>query len=187
MSTLNLVPWRERQRQAVMGRWQLGVLLSGLATAAAVHLVDQGLADINKAHEERIASLQTQQKALQMQLQEAPLWQERERQAKHIQQAWPRWQQLQWQAWQALMQLLRVPPQGLQLMQAEWHDGQWRLQVRALHAAQVQQWLVALQAQGVPLTLQSSSVSAVLWRCPQGRLWRLHSFELSTPTQRDHP
>ena len=50
MSTLNLVPWRERHRRAVMGRWQWGMLISGLLTACLVQGLDQALVSINQAH-----------------------------------------------------------------------------------------------------------------------------------------
>lgn len=180
MSTLNLVPWRERQRQAVMGRWQWGVLLSGLATAAVVYLVEQGLTAINQAHEERMASWLSQQQALQATLSDAALWQARERQAKHVQLVWPRWRQQQWRAWQALIQVLSVPPNGVQLTLADWHEGQWHLQLRAFHSSQVQRWQSTLQAKGLVLSLKPIDTPAVWWRCPQGRLWRLHSFELHT-------
>jgi len=183
MSTLNLVPWRERHRRAVMGRWQWGMLISGLLTACLVQGLDQALVSINQAHEERMASFQTHQRSLQAQLSDAVLWKGRERQAKQVQLAWPRWQQRQAQAWQAMLQLLNTPPTGLQLTQAEWQDGQWRLQLRALHSAQVQRWQAVLQAQGVALTVQPGGSPAEVWRCPEGRLWRLHSFDLLS-TQR---
>ena len=132
MSTINLVPWRERQRQAVLQRWQIGGLLAAATTIAMVFGIDQWLADANAAHEASMSGLQLDQQALQSKLQDEPLWQHRYRQAQQVQQAWPKWQQQQWQAWRSWMDFLRVPPRGLQLSQVHWREGQWQLQVRGL-------------------------------------------------------
>ena len=181
MSTINLVPWRERQRQAVLQRWQIGGLLAAATTIAMVFGIDQWLADANAAHEASMSGLQLEQQALQSKLQDEPLWQHRYRQAQQVQQAWPQWQQQQWQAWRSWMDFLRVPPRGLQLSQVHWREGQWQLQVRALSAAQVLHWQDQLQAHGISIRMQPTPVSSQLWRCPQGRLWHLHTFELSSP------
>jgi Tfp pilus assembly protein PilN len=178
MSTLNLVPWRERQRLAVFRRWQVGVVLVAIVTTLTLLAIDHALGNINQAHEARLEALHGQQLALQQQLTEAALWQTRERQAKQLQQAWPRWQQLQLQAWQALTHLLSVVPRGVQVIHAEWREGQWRLQVRALHWQYVQRWQTQLQARGVHVRGQPTVLSRMLWRCPQGRLWRLNTYEL---------
>ena len=95
--------------------------------------------------------------------------------------AWPQWQQQQWQAWRSFIDFLSVPPRGLQLSQVEWREGQWRLQVRAFNAAQVLRWQEALQTHGIAVKAQPAPVSSQLWRCPQGRLWHLQTFELSSP------
>ena len=181
MSTLNLVPWRERQRQAVLQRWQTGCLLAAAVTFAMVMAIDHGLADTNAAHEAKMSAWQIQQQALQAKLQDAALWQTRHRQAQQLQQVWPQWQQQQWQAWRSLIDVLSVPPHGLQLSHVEWHEGQWRLQVRAFGAAHVQRWQAALQTHGITLKAQPAPVSTQLWRCPQGRLWHVQTFELSSP------
>ncbi|MEY3503024.1 MAG: hypothetical protein RL763_1092, partial [Pseudomonadota bacterium] len=81
MSTLNLVPWRERQRLAVFRRWQVGVVLGAIATTLKVGVVlgaiattltlmaiEQALGNINQAHEARLEALHAQQQALQQQL-----------------------------------------------------------------------------------------------------------------------
>jgi hypothetical protein len=180
MNTLNLVPWRERQRKAVLQRWQIGSLLAATATFAMVMGIDHWLADANTAHEANMSAWQLQQQALQTTLQDAALWQTRHRQAQRVQQAWPQWQQQQWQAWRSFIDFLSVPPRGLQLSHVEWREGQWRLQVRAFHATQVQGWQEALQTHGIAVKLQPAPVSSQLWRCPQGRLWHLQTFELSS-------
>jgi Tfp pilus assembly protein PilN len=181
MSTLNLVPWRERQRQAVLQRWQIGGLLAAAATFAMVFAIDHWLADANAAHEANISAWQHHQQALQAKLQDAALWQTRYRQAQQVQQAWPQWQQQQWQAWRSFINFLSVPPRGLQLSQVQWRDGQWQLQVRAFNASQVLRWQDQLQAHGIAVRVQPTPVSSQLWRCPRGRLWHLHTFELSSP------
>ncbi len=181
MSTLNLVPWRERQRQAVLQRWQIGGLLAAAATFAMVFAIDLWLADANAAHEANISAWQHHQQALQPKLQDAALWQTRYRQAQQVQQAWPQWQQQQWQAWRSFINFLSVPPRGLQLSQVQWRDGQWQLQVRAFNASQVLRWQDQLQAHGIAVRVQPTPVSSQLWRCPRGRLWHLHTFELSSP------
>ena len=178
MSTLNLVPWRERQRWVALRRWQVGVVCGAIVTTLTLLAIDHALDNINQAHEARLAALHAQQQALQQQLTEAPLWQTRERQAQQVQQAWPRWQQRQLQAWQALTHLLSVSPQGVQVIHAEWREGQWRLQVRALHWHYVQRWQNQLQARGVHVRSQPAVLSRMLWRCPLGRLWRLNTYEL---------
>lgn len=182
MSRLNLVPWRERQRLAVFRRWQIGVVLGAIVTTLTLLAIDQALGNINQAHEARLAALDAQQQALQQQLTQAPLWQTRERQAQRLQQAWPRWQQLQLQAWQALTHLLSVVPHGVQVIHAEWREGQWRLQVRALHWSKVVLWQAQLQARGVQIQGQPTVLASTLWRCPQGRLWRLNTYELISPS-----
>jgi type IV pilus assembly protein PilN len=182
MSSLNLVPWRERQRQAVLHRWKIGSLLAAAATCAMVMAIDHWLANSNAAHEANMSAWQLQQQALQAKLQDAALWQTRYRQAEQVQQAWPQWQQQQWQAWRSFIDFLSVPPRGLQLSQVEWRAGQWRLQVRALNAAQVQRWQDKLLAHGITVKTQPTPLSSQLWRCPKGRLWHLHTFELSSPT-----
>jgi len=182
MSTLNLVPWRERQRLAVFRRWQIGVVLGAIATTLTLMAIEQALGDINQAHEARVEALHAQQQALQQQLTDAPVWQTRERQAQQLQQAWPHWQQLQLQAWQALTHLLSVAPHGVQVIHAEWREGQWRLQVRALHWRHVQHWQTRLQARGVQVRGQPTVLNRILWRCPQGRLWRLNTYELISPS-----
>jgi len=181
MSTLNLVPWRERQRQAVLQRWQIGGLLASAATFAMVFAIDHWLADANAAHEANISAWQHHQQALQPKFQDAALWQTRYRQAQQVQQAWPQWQQQQWQAWRSFINFLSVPPRGLQLSQVQWRDGQWQLQVRAFNASQVLRWQDQLQAHGIAVRVQPTPVSSQLWRCPRGRLWHLHTFELSSP------
>lgn len=178
MSTLNLVPWRERQRLVALRRWQVGVVFGAIVTTLTLLAIDHALAHTNQAHEARLEVLQSQQQALQQQLTEAPLWQTRERQAQQLQQAWPRWQQLQLQAWQALTHLLSVAPHGVQVIHAEWRGGEWRLQVRALHWQYVQRWQNQLQARGVHVSGQPVVLSRMLWRCPQGRLWHLNTYEL---------
>jgi hypothetical protein len=182
MSSLNLVPWRERQRQAVLHRWKIGSLLAAAATCAMVMAIDHWLANTNAAHEANMSAWQLQQQALKAKLQDAALWQTRLRQAQQVQQAWPQWQQQQWQAWRSFIDFLSVPPRGLQLSQVEWREGQWRLQVRAFHAAQVQRWQEALLTHGIAVKAQPAPVSTQLWRCPQGRLWHLQTFELSSPS-----
>jgi Tfp pilus assembly protein PilP len=112
MSRLNLVPWRERQRQTVMRRWQIGGLLAAATTVTVVSAIDHGVAHANKSHEAMMAALQQQQQTLQQQLQEAPLWQARYRQAQQVQQLWPHWQQQQWQALRAYTQLSSVAVRG---------------------------------------------------------------------------
>jgi len=181
MRALNLVPWRERQQQTVLQRWQIGGLLAAAVTFAMVFAIDHWLANANAAHEANMSAWQLQQQALQPKLQDAALWQTRHRQAQQVQQAWPQWQQQRWQAWRSFIDFLSVPPRGLQLSQVEWRDGQWRLQVRAFNAAQVQHWQDQLQAHGIAVKAQPTPVSSQLWRCPQGRLWDLHTFELSSP------
>jgi len=178
MSTLNLVPWRERQRLVALRRWQLGVVLCAIVTTLTLLAIDHVLAHTNQVHEARLEALHTQKQALQQQLNEAPVWQNRERQALQLQQAWPRWQQLQLQAWQALTHLLSVAPHGVQVMHAEWREGQWRLQVRALHWRKVVLWQAQLKAHGVQIQGQPTVLARTLWRCPQGRLWRLNTYEL---------
>ena len=185
MSTLNLVPWRERERRVVLRRWHLGVLLGALVTTFALLVIDQALGHINQAHEARLSALHSQQLALQQQLREAPVWQTRERQARQLQLAWPRWQQLQWQSWQALMDLLSVAPHGLQITHAEWRDGQWRLQVRALHWRKVALWQAQLQSRGVQVLGSPTVLASTLWRCPQGRLWRLNTYELHSVASKE--
>ena len=178
MSALNLVPWRERQRLVALRRWQVGVGLVAIITTLTLLAIDHALGFINQAHEARLEALHAQQQALQQQLTQAPVWQTRERQAQQLQKAWPRWQQLQLQAWQALTHLLSVAPHGVQLIHVEWREGQWRLQVRALHWQYVQHWQTQLQARGVHVRGQPTVLSRMLWRCPQGRLWRLNTYEL---------
>jgi hypothetical protein len=178
MSTLNLVPWRERQRLLALRRWQVGVVLVAIATTLTLLAIDHALGFINQEHEARLEALHVQRQTLQQQLNEAPVWQTRERQAQQLQQAWPRWQQLQLQAWQALAHLLSVAPHGVQVIHAEWREGQWRLQVRALHWQYVQRWQTQLQARGVHVRGQPTVLNSMLWRCPQGRLWRLNTYEL---------
>jgi hypothetical protein len=178
MSALNLVPWRERQRLVALRRWQVGVGLVAIITTLTLLAIDHALGFINQAHEARLEALHAQQQALQQQLTQAPVWQTRERQAQQLQKAWPRWQQLQLQAWQALTHLLSVAPHGVQVIHAEWREGQWRLQVRALHWRHVQQWQTQLQARGVHVRGQPTVLTSHLWRCPQGRLWRLNTYEL---------
>lgn len=182
MSALNLVPWRERQRLAVFRRWQIGVVLGAVVTTLILLAIDQALGNINQAHEARLEALDAQQQALQQQLTQAPLWQTRERQAQQLQQAWPRWQQLQLQAWQALTHLLSVIPHGVQVIHAEWREGQWRLQVRALNWNKVELWQAQLQARGVHVHGQPTVLTSHLWRCPLGRLWRLNTYELISPS-----
>ena len=181
MSTLNLVPWRERQRTVVLRRWQGGVVLGALVTTLILLAIDSNLNHINLAHEARMAAVHNQQQALELQLSEAPLWQTRERQAQQLQRAWPGWQQLQWQAWQALIDLLSVAPRGLQVTQAEWREGQWRLQVRALHWSHVLHLQAQLKTRGVQLQGAPTVLASTLWRCPQGRLWQLNTYELHSP------
>ena len=181
MRGLNLVPWRERQRQAVLQRWQIGGLLAAALTLAMVFAIDQWLAQANAAHEAVMSAWQLEEQALQRQMQDAALWQTRYRQAQQLRQVWPQWQQQQLQAWRSLIDFLSVPPRGLQLSQVEWREGQWHLQVRAFHAAQVQRWQGQLQAHGIHVKAQPTPVSTQLWRCPQGRLWHLHTYELSSP------
>jgi type IV pilus assembly protein PilN len=181
MRALNLVPWRERQRQAVLQRWQIGGLLAATATFAMVFAIEHWLAEANHGHELNMSAWQAQQQALQHKLQEAALWQTRYRQAQQVQQAWPQWQQQQWQAWRSLIDFFSVPPRGLQLSQVQWRDGQWQLQVRALSAAHVLHWQDQLQAHGIAVRAQPTPIASHLWRCPQGRLWHLHTFELSSP------
>ena len=181
MSTLNLVPWRERQRQAVLQRWQIGGLLAAAATFAMVFAIDHWLADANAAHEANISAWQHHQQALQPKLQDAALWQTRYRQAQQVQQAWPQWHQQQWQAWRSFLDFLSVPPRGLQLSQVQWRDGQWQLQVRAFNASQVLRWQDQLKAHGIAVRVQPTPVSSQLWRCPRGRLWHLHTIEHSSP------
>jgi len=184
MSTLNLVPWRERQRLVALRRWQVGVVLVAIVTTLTLLAIDHALVHTNQVHEARLEALHVQQQTLQEQLTEAPVWQTRERQAQQLQQAWPRWQQLQLQAWQALTHLLSVAPHGVQVIHAEWREGQWRLQVRALHWQYVQHWQTQLQALGVHVRGQPAVLSSHLWRCPQGRLWRLNTYELvSSPLE----
>jgi hypothetical protein len=156
----------------------VGVVWGAIVTTLTLQAIDHALGNVNQVHEARLEALHAQQQALQQQLTEAPVWQTRERQAQQLQQAWPRWQQLQMQAWQALTQLLRVSPHGVQVMHAEWREGQWRLQVRALHWQYVQRWQTQLQARGVYVRGQPTVLSSHLWRCPQGRLWRLNTYEL---------
>lgn len=178
MSTLNLVPWRERQRHAVLQRWQWGVVLSVGVSLGLALIIDQALADHNQAHENRAVAWQAQQQALQSQLQDAALWQTRERQAQQLQNTWPQWQHLRAQGWQAFISLLSASPQGLQLSQAEWHDGQWRLQANAFSQMPLQSWITQLQSQGIALQLPATPSSTRAWRCPQGRMWRLHTYDL---------
>jgi len=178
MSTLNLVPWRERQRLLALRRWQVGVVLVAIATTLTLLAIDHALVHTNQLHEARLEALHVQQQALQEQLTDAPVWQTRERQAQQLQQVWPRWQQLQMQAWQALIQLLSVAPHGVQVIHAEWREGQWRLEVRALHWHHVQRWQTQLQARGVHVRGQPTVLTSMLWRCPQGRLWRLNTYAL---------
>jgi hypothetical protein len=178
MSTLNLAPWRERQRTVVLRRWQVGLVLCALVTTLTLLAIDHTLDNINQAHELRMAALHSQQQALLQQLREAPLWQTRERQAQQLQRAWPRWQQLQLQAWQALIDLLSVAPRGVQVTQAEWREGQWWLHVRALHWSHVLHWQAQLKMRGVQIQGAPIVLSSTLWRCPQGRLWQLNTYEL---------
>jgi type IV pilus assembly protein PilN len=185
MSRLNLVPWRERQRQTVMRRWQIGGLLAAATTVTVVSAIDHGVAHANKSHEAMMAALQQQQQTLQQQLQEAPLWQARYRQAQQVQQLWPHWQQQQWQALRAYTQLSSVAVRGVQVRQMEWRDGQWRLEVNALSSAHVLRWQAQLQALGIALKLQPTLLSSHLWRCPHGRLWQVHTYELSSPAPRE--
>ena len=180
MSTLNLVPWRERQRLVALRRWQVGVVLGAIVTTLTLIAIDHALAHTNQAHEARLEALHAQQQSLQQQLTQAPMWQNRERQAKQLQQAWPRWQQLQVHAWQALTHLLSVAPHGVQVIHAEWREGEWRLQVRALHWRHVQRWQTQLQARGVHVRGPPTVLTRHLWRCPQGRLWRLNTYELKS-------
>jgi len=182
MSTLNLVPWRERQRAVVLRRWQVGLVLGALVTTLTLLAIDHTLDNINQAHEARMLAMHSQQQALQQQLSEAPLWQTRERQAQQLQLAWPRWQQRQLQAWQALIDLLSVAPRGLQVTQAEWREGQWRLQVRALHWSHVLHLQAQLKTRGVQLQGSPTVLASTLWRCPQGRLWQLNTYELHSPS-----
>jgi hypothetical protein len=178
MSTLNLVPWRERHRRAVLQRWQWGVVLSVVLSLGLAFIIDQALADHNQAHETRMVAWQAQQQALQSQLRDAALWQTRERQARQLQNTWPHWQQLQAQGWLAFISLLSASPQGVQLSHAEWHDGQWRLQAHAFSQLQLQSWMTQLQSQGISLQMSAIPSSARGWRCPQGRMWRLLTYDL---------
>ncbi len=181
MRSLNLVPWRERQRRAVLWRWQLGGVLAMLVALGGVFLIDQALHHINQTHASHMAAWLQQQQALQSQLQDASLWQTRERQAQQLQQVWPHWRLLQTQAWQALMGLLSVSPQGLHISHAEWREGQWRLQVKAFSGSQVQQWQAQLHAQGIGLEIQTTPTASSSWHCPQGRWWRLQTYVLRSP------
>jgi len=39
-----------------------------------------------------------------------------------------------------------------------------------------------LQARGVHVRGQPTVLTSHLWRCPQGRLWRLNTYELISPS-----
>ena len=60
MSTLNLVPWRERQRWVALRRWQVGVVCGAIVTTLTLLAIDHALNNINQAHEARLAALQSQ-------------------------------------------------------------------------------------------------------------------------------
>jgi hypothetical protein len=55
MSTLNLVPWRERQRLLALRRWQVGVVLVAIATTLTLLAIDHALGFINQEHEARLS------------------------------------------------------------------------------------------------------------------------------------
>jgi hypothetical protein len=182
MRSLNLVPWRERQRRVVLLRWQLGVVMAMGIALVLVRVIDQVLVNINQAHLSQTAAWLQQQQVLQSQLHDASLWQTRERQAQQLQSLWPHWHRLQTQAWQAFIGLLSASPQGVQISHAEWRDGQWRLQAKAFSAAQMQQWQAQLLAQGIAVQIHTTPSASAGWRCPQGRWWRLQTYELRSST-----
>ena len=171
MSNLNLLPWRERQRQDAMRRWAWGTVLACVLAMGLVWTVDSYLSNWQEQREQQQQQWALEQQALKKTLAEGPLWQARMRQAQQIKADAVLWQMQQHQAWRVLRRVLSLPPNGVQIALLDWQDKQLHIQGWAVSAAHLQRWQDALQAQRVEF-------KAPQWRQADGVALRQHAFVL---------
>lgn len=171
MSNLNLLPWRERQRQHAMQRWAWGIVFTLLASTGLVLLIDQQLQVWQQKHSLQEQQWAQEQQRLKARLKDAPLWQSRLQQAKQVRADGLQWPQQQQQAWRVLRRVLALPPKGVQLTQLVWQDKQVHLHGWAVSDAHLQVWQDALQAQRVEW-------HEAQWRYADGVALRQHAFVL---------
>ena len=171
MSNLNLLPWRERQRQDAMRRWAWGTGWACLLAAGLAWALDSSLSSWQEQRESQQQQWALEQQALKKTLAEGPLWQARMRQAQQIKADAVLWQLQQQQAWRILRRVLSLPPNGVQIALLDWQDKQLQIQGWAVSAAHLQRWQDALQAQRVEF-------QAPQWRQADGVALRQHAFEL---------
>ena len=171
MSNLNLLPWRERQREQAMRRWGWGTFLACLSTLLLVWLADCYWQEWQQQrHTQKMQWIHAQQTYKQA-LTEGALWQTRSRLAKQIKSETQLWQMQQQHAWRALARVLAQPPLGVQMTQLEWQDQQLLIHGWTVSAAHLQRWQEGLQAQRVEF-------HDAQWRQADGLAFRQHAFVL---------
>ena len=175
MSQLNLLPWRERQRQAAMRRWAWGAAWMVGSALGMVALIDHHLQHWHQQHELQRQLWTREHHHLTTALADAPLWQARVRQAQQVKADGLQWLQQQQQAWRVLRRVLALPPQGVQMTHLVWHDKQLTLRGWAVSAAHLQVWQDALQAQRLEW-------HEAQWRQADGLAMRQHAFVLQWST-----
>jgi type IV pilus assembly protein PilN len=174
MSALNLMPWRERQRQAALRRWAWGVALMLCLSTALVTLISQQLQPWHQHHTQQQQDWSNAQQLLKGQLAEAALWQGRARQAQQVRVEGLQWLQQQQQPWRVLRRVLALPPHGVQMTQLAWQDKQLIIRGWAVSAAHLQVWQDTLQ-------LQRVEWQEAQWRDADGLAMRQHAFVLQGP------
>jgi len=174
MSGMNLLPWRERQRQKTLQRWFWGVALMLCWSVALVTLIHQQLASWHQQYAQQQRDWSNEQHRLTARLAEAALWQARARQAQQVKTEGLQWLQQQQQAWRVLRRVLTLPPHGVQMTHLAWRDKQLVIRGWAVSAAHLQPWQDALQLQRVEWQVSQ-------WRDADGLAMRQHAFVLQGP------
>ena len=182
MSDFNLLAWRERRRAQRIWHWRVSACVAAVVTCAASWVLQREWDAWLEQYNSRLEQQQQRLHALQVEWEQAALWQTREQQAQQVQADWAHWQPQQWQAWQLLQHLLSVPPRGVQIEKLVWRDQQLSLNGWALSPGHLQAWLSHLQASGLPARDARLQVEAALWSQEQGWAAKRHRFSLNLVT-----